>query len=139
MTAQPLPPPPFGLPMTDRKGGLTRAWRAFFTGLYNRAGGTVDKIDAAHALATAAVPQGTQVIATGGLQVGGPLGGNVGVALYAAVTSVALLPASANLGDWAFALDGRKAGEGAGAGSGTPAWWDGANWIAPDSGAAVAA
>ena len=118
---------------------VTRAWRAHFTGGYNRGGGTVDKVDQAHVTATAAAPQTRQVVAAGGLQVGGDLTGNVGVAFYAAVTSVALLPASANVGDWALALDGRKNAEGAGLGTGTPVWWGGAAWIALDTGVAVAA
>ena len=139
MTAQAVPPPPFSLPMTDAQGRVTRPWQAFWTGLYNRVGQTTDKIDVAHTLAVAAVPQGTQVIATGGLQVGGALGGNVGLALYKAFTAVALLPASAALGDMAYAMDGRKNGEGAGSGSGTPVFWDGTAWIAFDSGTAVAA
>ncbi len=139
MTANPVPPPPFSLPVTDGRGMVTRAWRAHFTGSYNRVGATVDKVDAAHVTALAAAPQSRQVVPTGGLQVGGALTDNVAVALYAAVTSVALLPATANVGDWCFAADGRKAGEGAGAGTGTPVYWDGTHWIALDSGAAVAA
>lgn len=139
MTAQLVPPPPHPLPMTGADGSLTRPWRAFFVGLYNRVGGTADKVDAAHTLAVGAVPQGTQVVASGGLQVGGALGGNVGLALYTVFTNVAGLPVSANRGDFAFALDGRKAGEGAGLGTGTPVWWGGASWIAVDTGATVAA
>lgn len=139
MTAKSLPPPPLQLPMNDAGGAISRAWSAFFTGLYNRVGGTVDKVDTAHTLAVAAAPQATEVIAAGGLQVGGDLTGNVAVALYVVLTSVALLPASAGLGEWAYAMDGRKNGEGAGAGTGTPVWWDGTAWIAPDTGASVAA
>ncbi len=119
---------------------VTRAWSAHFTGSYNRVGATVDKVDAAHTLAVAAAPQTRQVVASGGLQVGGDLTGNVGLALYAAVKPVAGLPASAKVGDLAFATDGRKNGEGAGSGTGTPVFWDKTGaWIAFDSGAAVAA
>src|SRR5471030_630598 len=112
MTAQSLPPPNFARPIVTPDGMVTRAFRNWMSGVYNRLGRDADKVDAAHALGVAAVPQGTQVIASGGLQVGGALGGNVGVALYAAMTAVAMLPAGANLGDWAYALDGRKNGEG---------------------------
>lgn len=135
----PVPAPDFGLPFVDGSGRLSRwakAWMQAATGLLDKA---TTPLAATHALASAAVPQGTEVVAAGGLQHGGALGGNVGLALYVAVTGVAGLPATANLGDWAYAVDGRKAGEGAGSGSGTPTYWDGTSWIAPDTGAAVAA
>jgi hypothetical protein len=74
------------------------------------------------------------------LQIGGALGGNVALAFYVTLTAVAALPATATVGDWAYAVDGRKAGEGAGSGTGTPVFWDkSGHWIALDSGAAVAA
>jgi hypothetical protein len=139
MTAQSLPPPSFAEPIVTPDGMVTRSFRNWITGVYNRLGQETDKVDAAHALATGAVPQGTEVIASGGLQIGGSLGGNIGVALYAAVTAVAMLPATSDLGDWAYAIDGRKNGEGGGSGTGTPVWWDGAAWKAPDTGATVAA
>ncbi len=41
--------------------------------------------------------------------------------------------------DVAYASDGRKAGEGVGAGTGVLVFYDGTNWIAVDSGATVAA
>lgn len=54
--------------------------------------------------------------------------------------TVALLPASASVGTLAYATDGRKAGEGAGAGTGVLVFFDGADkWIAVDTGAEVAA
>jgi hypothetical protein len=139
MTAHALPPPDFSRPMVTSAGMVTRSLRAWMTGVYNRLGQEADKVDAAHAAALAAAPKATQVIASGGLQVGGTLTGNVGIALYAAVTSVALLPAGAGLGDFAYAVDGRKAGEGAGAGTGLPVFWDGGAWVAIDSGAVAAA
>jgi hypothetical protein len=42
-------------------------------------------------------------------------------------------------GSQAFASDGRKAGEGAGSGTGVLVFYDGSNWIACDSGTTVAA
>lgn len=51
---------------------------------------------------------------------------------------VAALPA-ATAGATAYASDGRKAGEGAGLGTGVLVFHDGTNWIAADTGAAVAA
>lgn len=41
-------------------------------------------------------------------------------------------------GELAFVTDGLKAGESSGSGTGVLAYWDGSNWIAVDSGAAVA-
>lgn len=54
-------------------------------------------------------------------------------------TTVALLPAVAVAGAVAFATNGRKNGEGVGAGTGVLVFHDGTNWIASDSGQAVAA
>lgn len=111
-----------------------RLWQA----LVSRTGGESDKVDAAHTLAIGAVPQGTQVVAGGGLQVGGALGGNVGVALYAAIALTAYLPTTGVVeGDWAYALDGRKPGEAAGAGTGVPVWRSRSSWYAVSSGAVV--
>ena len=42
-------------------------------------------------------------------------------------------------GSAAYASDGRKAGEGVGAGTGVNVFYDGSNWIAVDTGATVAA
>lgn len=54
--------------------------------------------------------------------------------------AVASLPASASVGTLAYATNGRKAGEGAGAGTGVLVFFDGADkWIAVDTGAEVAA
>ncbi len=53
--------------------------------------------------------------------------------------TVNTLPAAGTSGRDSFATDGRKAGEGAGAGTGVAVFDDGANWIAVDTGATVAA
>jgi hypothetical protein len=53
--------------------------------------------------------------------------------------TVALLPASPGAGAKAFASNGRKPGEGTGAGSGVEIFHDGAHWISVCGGAAVAA
>ena len=109
-----------------------------------RAGSRFDKIEAAHSIATAAAPQTTQVVAGGGLQVGGALTGNVGLALYRAVATVASLPTTGLTdGDWAYAQDGLKPGESTGAGSGVPCFWSTVagtgGWYAVTSGALVTA
>jgi hypothetical protein len=57
--------------------------------------------------------------------------------IYTPVT-VANLPA-ATAGDVAFASNGRKAGEGAGSGTGVLVFYDGTAWRAVDTGATVAA
>ena len=107
--------------------------------LLARTGGQSDKVDAAHALALAAVPKGTEVVAGGGLKQGGGLGGNVAVTFYVARSAAAMLPTtSLDEGDWAYALDGLKSGESSGAGTGTPVWWSAGTWFAVWSGLAVA-
>ena len=55
--------------------------------------------------------------------------------------AVASLPSAAGsgAGTVAYATDGRKAGEGAGVGTGVLVFSDGSDWIAVDTGAAVAA
>ncbi len=53
--------------------------------------------------------------------------------------TVASLPASPGAGAKAFASNGRKPSEGAGAGSGVEVFHDGARWISVCGGAAVAA
>lgn len=55
------------------------------------------------------------------------------------VGTVAELPSSATAGDLGYASNGRKAGEGAAAGTGVQVFFDGSNWIAVDTGATVAA
>lgn len=82
---------------------------------------------------------GCAVIAAGGLQGGGGLDADVGIALYRTVSSVAQLPSAGNRpGDWAYALDGRKPGEIAGAGTGVPVFWSHTTWFSV-CGAPVAA
>jgi len=140
MVAQAVPQLNFRLPLVDAGGLATPRFQQWAVSIHARTGGSVDKVEAASATAAAAVPQTTQVVAGGGLQVGGALAGNVGLALYAAVTTVADLPATGMAeGDFAYALDGRKTGEGVGAGTGVPVWWSNGAWVAIDSGAAVAA
>ena len=53
--------------------------------------------------------------------------------------TVANLPASPDGNYIAYASNGRKAGEGVGAGTGVLCFHDGSNWIAADTGATVAA
>lgn len=58
-----------------------------------------------------------------------------------AVYTVASLPATGANGQWAFASNGRKPGEGAGSGTGVPVFFNGATgtWFSYCSGTAVAA
>lgn len=53
--------------------------------------------------------------------------------------TVATLPATAEEGELAFATNGRKAGEGAAAGTGVVVFYDGSAWKAVDTGATTAA
>ena len=139
MTSTPIPAPPFKAPLTDASGRPSRVWQTFIQALYERSGGYSDKIDAAHAAALAAASGAARVFGIGGLHAGGALTGDVALSLYRAVAPVTSLPTAGNAdGDWAYAVDGRKAGEAAGAGSGVPVWWSGGRWFAVDSGAAVA-
>jgi len=139
MTSQAVPRPNFGLPFVDKDGTLAGWAQVFVQSLWSRTGGSVDKVEAASALAGAAVPRTTEVVAAGGLQAGGALSGNVGLTLYVAAADVADLPRAGNApGDWAYAANGRKTGEGAGAGTGVPCWWSNNAWCAVDSGAVVA-
>jgi hypothetical protein len=124
MSAKPVNIPPWQLPMVDAAGKITTPWQSWLSQMFDRSGGTVDKVDAAHTAALDAVPQSTEVVAGGGLQIGGALGGNVAVALYRVKLVVASLPATGNSeGDWAYALDGCKTGETTGHGTGVPVWW----------------
>jgi len=140
MTATRIPPPPFNSPFLDG-GFVSKTWRLFLSALYNAVYSEgFDKVDAGYQAALAAVPQGAEIEAVGGLHLGGGLGGNVAVAFYKAMTAVATLPAAGvNEGDWAYAYDGRKVGEGSGSGTGVPVWWSNGSWRAVDSGAVVAA
>ena len=142
MTAQPLPQLDFTRPLVDERGYASRSFQGWVASADARLGGRFDKVEAAHSIATSAAPQTTQVIAGGGLQAGGSLTGNIGLALYAAMAPLASLPTTGLAeGDIAYALDGRKAGEGAGAGTGVPCWWSvvagTGGWYAFGSGALV--
>lgn len=53
--------------------------------------------------------------------------------------TVANLPANATAGDRAFASNGRKVGEGGGAGTGVPVYYDGTAWRAVATDTTVAA
>ncbi|HEY2051205.1 MAG TPA: hypothetical protein VGH03_17840 [Caulobacteraceae bacterium] len=139
MAPAPLPSPPFSVSLTDAQGIVSRAWQNWLQSVQNRLGGQSDKVDAAYQAAKGAAAASAEVVAGAGLQGGGRIGPNAALGLYLAVTSVANLPTSAGEGDWAYALDGRKAGEAAGSGTGVPCWRSNGAWMAVDSGAAVAA
>ncbi len=144
MTSQPLSGPPTPTPLLADGKTLSPAWSAWFTALWRRVGGLTDKVDQAVSLASAAAPGTSEIVASGGLQRGGAIGGNVGVSLYVAITTVAMLPASGvNFGDWAYAEDGLKPGETTGNGTGVPVFFaktaSGTAWISACSGAAVSA
>ena len=140
MAATRVPPPPFSAPLLDGIH-LSGPWKIFLSALHGAVHGEgFDKVDAGYQAAMSAAPATAEVVGVGGLHIGGQIGGNVALAFYVVVTSVAKLPAGgAAEGDWAYALDGRKAGEAAGAGTGVPAWWSNGNWCAADSGLIVAA
>ena len=124
------------LPIVDTKTGVASPYfDTLIRSLIARTGGADDLIYAANLLAGQAVPQGTEVIAGGGLQVGGALGGNVGLALYVIIGPVAGLPAAAE-GDLAYATNGLKPGESSGAGTGVVVFYSHSNWISVCSGAA---
>jgi hypothetical protein len=140
MAATRVPPPPFNTPFLDGRF-VSNAWQFFISAVYGALYGEgFDQVDAARTAAMAAAPKSTQIVAGGGLQVGGALDGNVGIALYRTRSAVAALPASDNAeGDWAYAFDGRKPGEGAGSGTGVPCFWSNGHWVAVTSGATVTA
>ena len=94
-----------------------------------------DTLNAAAAQAANAAPATLNIVATGGLQRGGPLTDEVGIAFYRAVKPVSQLPTTGNApGDWAYAVDGRKPGETNGAGTGVPVFWSVTAWFAVTSG-----
>ena len=139
MTGTDMPLMRYDEPLVNANGTPTKRFFDWLCGARGRLGGDEDKVDAAHTLAAAAVPQTTEVQAVAGLSGGGALSSNLGVTLYTVVTSVATLPASANEGDNAYAVDGRKPGEGSGAGTGCPVVWSNSAWNSFFSGAAVTA
>ena len=123
-------------------GTPSSQFRTLIDSIRKRVGGFSDKVDQAAVTADAAAPGTTEVVAGSGLQVGGQISGNVPVALYKVVTSVAGLPATDNAaGDWAYATNGRNSGEGAAAGTGTPVVWNAplARWTIPGQTAAITA
>ena len=122
-----------GLPLTGDGGRPTPCFQSWLNGL-------VGALNSTAALAKTAAPASLNIVANGGLQRGGPLSGDVGVALYRAVKPVAQLPTTGNApGDWAYAVDGRKPGEAAGQGTGVPVFWSVTAWFAVTSGAQVTA
>ena len=129
-----VPPFNFSQPLVDGDGHALKPFRDWITAVTTQHNATAT-------LAGNAVPNTRRIVASGGLKVGGALTQDVGVALYRVQASVANLPTTGNaIGDWAYALDGRRTGQGAGAGTGVPVFWIGTNhWIAADSGAVVAA
>jgi len=131
--------PDFGAQWMDPDTGrLTPYAYRVLKGLFDRTGGAADGVAAAANLAAAAAPQTRQVVAAGGLQFGGDLTGNVAVTLYVAIDGAANLPtAGLTIGDWAYAVDGRKPGEASGAGTGVPVFWSNGNWCSACSGAGV--
>jgi hypothetical protein len=131
-----VPAPPFAVGFISG-GVIAPAWQSWLLAVWNRLGGQTDKVEAAYATASAAAPATSEVVASGGLQRGGQIGGNVGVALYVAITDVASLPTlGVNDGDWAYALDAQKIGEAAGEGTGAPVWYSRGDWYDVDTGAA---
>src|SRR2546423_550136 len=96
MTAKFVPAPPVNVPMVDEHRMITRPWFAHIVARHEQAGGSADKIDAAHAAAVAAVPQTTEVVAVNGLHNGGALGGNIAITLYRGFDLAANLPATGN-------------------------------------------
>jgi len=139
MAGASLSPPPIHTALVAGSGQVSAGWLAWFNAVFDRLGAGVDKVDAAYTAAAAAAPRTTQVVAIGGLHNGGSLTeDNVAVSFYRAMTVAANLPTTGNNeGDWAYAYDGRKPGEGSGAGTGVPVWWTKGAWYAATSGAAV--
>ena len=130
-----LPAFNFSQPIVDANGYPTKPMRDLIIAV-------TTQLNAATALATAAVPSTRNVVGAGGLKGGGALGDDVGLTLYRVVTGVANLPTTGNTaGDLAYATDGRKPAEGAGAGAGTGVvvFWSVTSWIAVTSGVAVTA
>ena len=89
--------------MDPSTGQLTPYGYRVLKGIVDRIGGAAnDAVAAASNLAAAAVPQTRQIVAAGGLQLGGDLTDNVGVTLYIAIGATASLPTvGIAVGDWA--------------------------------------
>ena len=116
------------LPLVGADGRPTTYFQGWLTSL-------LAALNTAADLASKAAPASVNIVASGGLQRGGSLADDVGVALYRAVKPLAQLPMSGNApGDWAYAVDGRKPGEPTGAGTGIPVFWSVTAWFAVTSG-----
>jgi hypothetical protein len=138
MSAQPVQPFDTSRPCVDGRGFATNWFANFLIDLRGRTGGPADKVETASLAAAAAAPASTLVVAGGGLQGGASLAANIGLRLYCVIGTVASLPTSGvTTGDWAYAVDGRKPGEGAGGGTGVPCFWSNASWISVTSGVVV--
>ena len=123
----------FSQPIIDRDGFPTKPFSDWMRAMQSQG-------SASATLAAGAVPSSRNVVATGGLHVGGALGDDVGLALYRALTGVSSLPTTGNAeGDLAYALNGRKPGEGAGLGTGVVCFYSTGQWYAVTSGAVVTA
>lgn len=128
-----LPTPMWSDPIVDPAGFPTRWFRAFIQAL-------LGAVRADSTATPTAAPASALVVAAGGLKLGGPIGPNVAVAFYAAISTVSLLPTGGLAdGDWAYALNGCKTGEGVGSGTGVPVFFSRGRWVAVDSGATVVA
>ena len=125
-----LPAFNFAQPIVDANGYASKALQVWMKAVAT----------AVNATAGVYVPTTRRVVGSGGIKGGGPLSDDVGLVWYRMVGAVSALPTTGNaIGDFAYALNGRKPGEGAGAGTGVPVWWNGAAWFAVTSGAAVTA
>lgn len=120
--------PPARTPLTEGDGYATKGWRRFLDVVAKRIGtGGIDFVAQALGLAQNAVPQSTEIVTAFGIRGGGALSENLIIQLGLGDFRVAELP-TASVHAWAFAIDGRKTGEGAGSGTGVWAWSDGNAW-----------
>ncbi len=123
-----LPAFNYAQPIVDERGYPSKAFQAWMAAV----------LATLTAQAGPWVPASRNVVTSGGLKGGGSLSDDVAVVLYRVVTGVASLPTTGNAaGDLAYAIDGRKPGEGVGAGTGVPCFWSGSGWFAVTSGAVV--
>ena len=122
----------FGAPLIGAGGRPTPYFQGWLSSV-------ADALNAAADQAARAAPSTLNIVAAGGLQRGGPLSDEVGIALYRATKPVSQLPMTGNSpGDWAYAVDGRKPGESNGQGTGVPVFWSVTAWISVTSGNQVA-
>lgn len=115
--------PNFQNAFVDENGFLTPASRLFVSSVLK----TLNALDVALSGQDDPASALTEIIASTGLTGGGALSANVAVRFGKGAFTVANLP-TAQLMDWAYALDGRKAGESSGHGTGTWCWFDGTAW-----------